>query len=406
MRESGARVVMASMLGLALSPGTIIFYTLGVFMEPVAASTGWSRGEISFAATVFTAVLIIAIPVLGRLLDRFGVRRVLLPSVALFGVGLIGIGAARSLWQWYLAFAGVAACGAGANSVSYMRAVCTCYDRHRGLAIAIAQAGMGIGVMSMPMLVQALLKHGTWSFAYEVLGGIVLLFSLPSALLVTEARSAVPSRQRDTGANADGDTRPAEALRQFRFWALAAGFFFWASAINSTALQLVPLIQSTGIDRDTALTAASVFGAAMLVGRIGTGLLIDRYSAPYVAAALVSASTLAIGMLAHGVPGDLVLVAAFLVGISAGSDGDLLSYLVARYFGLPSFATLSSLVFAVYLVGTSIFPWLTGLLAERYGGYGIPMLICAALGTACVAAMLLFGFSCSRPLGHASAAGN
>lgn len=402
----GARVVMASMLGLALSPGTIVFYTLGVFMDPVAASTGWSRSEISFAASVFTAVLIVAIPVLGSLLDRFGVRRVLLPSVALFGLGLIGIGAARSLWQWYLAYAGVAACGAGANSLSYMRAVCTRYDRHRGLAIAIAQAGMGIGVMLMPMLVQALLKHGGWSFAYEMLGGIVLLVSLPTALWVTEARSPAALRQpaasaganANANANVDGDTRPAAALRQFRFWALAAGFFFWAGAINSTALQLVPLIQSTGTGRATALKAASVFGAAMLLGRIGTGLLIDRYFAPLVAAALVGISTIAIGMLAHGLPGELALVAAFLVGISAGSDGDLLSYLVAKYFGMRSFATLSSLVFSVYLVGTSIFPWLTGWLAGRYGGYGVPMLICTALGVGCVASMLLFAYSCREPL--------
>jgi MFS family permease len=265
---------------------------------------------------------------------------------------------------------------------------------------------MGIGVMCMPLLVQAFLKPGGWSSAYEMLGGVVLLVSLPSSLLVTEARSAMPLEQRQTDAKADGDARPADALRQFRFWALAAGFFFWAAAINSTALQLVPLIQSTGIDRATALTAASVFGAAMLVGRIGTGLLIDRYFAPYVAAALMTASTIAIGMLARGVPGGLVLVAAFLVGISAGSDGDILSYLIARYFGLRSFATLSSLVFAIYLVGTSTFPWLTGLLAGRYGGYGIPMLICAGLGAACVASMLLFGISCNRPLGRVSAAGS
>lgn len=403
--ESGAKVVMASMLGLALSPGTIVFYTLGVFMDPIAASTGWTRGEISFAASVFTAVLIVAIPVLGSLLDRFGVRRVLLPSVALFGIGLVGIGAARTLWQWYLAFAAVAAFGAGANSVSYMRAVCTWYDRNRGLAIGIAQAGMGIGVMSMPMLVQALMKHGGWSFAYEILGVIVLLVSLPSALFVIEARSAIPLTPRDIHADTNGEMSPPKALRQFRFWALAAGFFFWAGAINSTALQLVPLIQSTGIARATALSAATAFGAAMLIGRIGTGLLIDRLFAPYVAAALVTASTIAIAMLAHGLPGHFVLIAAFLVGLSAGSDGDLLSYLVARYFGMRSFATLSSLVFAIYLIGTSIFPWLTGLLAEHYG-YGIPMLICMVLGVACAASMLLFGLSCGRPVARVSPARN
>ncbi|HVW70761.1 MAG TPA: MFS transporter, partial [Steroidobacteraceae bacterium] len=305
----GERVLLGSMLGLALSPGTIVFYTLGVLMEPITAATGWTRGQVSFAASVFTAVLIFAIPAVGRLLDRFGVRAVLLPSIALFGFALIAAGRASTLWQLYLAFAALAALGAGANSVSYMRAVCTWFDRHRGLAIGIAQSGMGIGVMLMPTLTQALLQRGGWSFAYAGLGACVLLIALPVvALLVVEAppvgaapvkpsapsvepaasapaaeHRGAPAVEHPGAAAADG-VPPAEALRQLRFWILVVGFFLLAGAINSAALHLVPLLQTSGVARDTALLAASVFGGAMLLGRIMTGLLVDRYFAAYIAA--------------------------------------------------------------------------------------------------------------------------
>ncbi|HVW69721.1 MAG TPA: hypothetical protein VHB68_12145, partial [Steroidobacteraceae bacterium] len=116
------------------------------------------------------------------------------------------------------------------------------------------------------------------------------------------------------------------------------------------------------------------------------------------AAVLAGASTVAIALLAWGVPGPVAVAAAFVIGLSAGSDGDLLSYLVSRYFGMRAFGTLSSLVFSAYLVGTSLFPWLTGVLAERTGSYAAPMVLCATLGVGTVVAMMVLGQCCKPAL--------
>ena len=139
---------------------------------------------------------------------------------------------------------------------------------------------------------------------------------------------------------------------------------------------------------EVALAAASALGAAMLVGRLATGVLVDRFFAPAVAAAIFSASSVAIGLLAFGTSAWLAIAAAFVVGISAGSDGDLLAYMVSRYFGLRSFATLSGYIFSAYLLGTSIFPWLVGVVAERSGTYSTVMFVCAVLAAASAASML------------------
>ena len=286
-QRQGWPVVAASALGIAISPGTIVFYTLGVLMGPIAEATGWDRSSIAFAASVFTFVLIFTIPAVGVLIDRFGVRRVLIPSQVLFGATLVAISLCRTIGHLYVAFAALATFGAGANSVSYMRAVCSWFDRHRGFAIGIAQSGMGLGLMLMPLATNALLKHGGWQFAYAALGLLVLLVAVPAVTLFVRENPQGSEHQARHEPLSPESVPVRLAVRQYSFWALMFGFFTLAGAINSAALHLVPMVEASGTTREVALAAASAFGAAMLVGRLATGVLVDRFFAPAVAAAIL-----------------------------------------------------------------------------------------------------------------------
>lgn len=389
--SSGWAVVAGSTLAIAFSPGTIVFYTLGVLMGPISAATGWSRGDVSLAASVFTLVLIFAIPAAGAAVDRYGVRRVVIASVAMFGAGLVALGCTRTLVEFYIAFGVLAALGAGANSVCYMRAICTWFDKHRGIAIGIAQSGMGVGLMLMPLLSNGLLGRGGWKFTYAALGVIVLFFILPIVVLLVREKPAADAGAGQAATSIASGASVYEALRQPRFWVLLLAFLFLGGAINSVALHLVPLIEGAGLPRTAALIATSAFGAAMAIGRFVTGFLVDKYFAPYVAAAVFTASSIAIAFLAIGASPIATASAAFLVGIAAGSDGDLLSFLVSRYFGLRSFGRLAAYIFSAYLAGTSFFPWIVGVGAERYGTYTGMVLLCALLGAASAALMILLG---------------
>src|SRR5690606_6476500 len=105
--------------GHAMSPGTVAYYSLGLFMHPIGEDRGWSRAEISFAATILTVGIILMMPVIGFLLDRFGSRRVVIPSLALLAAGLMSILLVESLWHFYAAFAFIGVAAAGANSPAY-----------------------------------------------------------------------------------------------------------------------------------------------------------------------------------------------------------------------------------------------------------------------------------------------
>src|SRR5262245_44454241 len=80
-------VVLVSGVGLALHFGPLLVRTFGVFLKPLSEEFGWSRAQISLAFSLGTLALTGAVPLIGRLVDRLGVRKVILPAVLLFGLG-------------------------------------------------------------------------------------------------------------------------------------------------------------------------------------------------------------------------------------------------------------------------------------------------------------------------------
>src|SRR5688572_9403811 len=134
-------IVGAVTVGLALSPGPIAFYSLGVLMPALRATYGWNQEQISLAVTVMTVATFLTMPLIGAAVDRYGPRRVLIPSLVAFAATLMATAHARSLTELYIMYALVGVGSAGANSLAYMHLLSMWFDRRRGLAIGIASAG-------------------------------------------------------------------------------------------------------------------------------------------------------------------------------------------------------------------------------------------------------------------------
>src|SRR5215470_13682141 len=87
--------------------------TFAVYIKPIEAETGWSRGALSGAAAISLLLLGAAGPLAGRLADRWGPRRVTLLSLALLGIGGVGAAAIHALWHVYLTTGALMGLGAG-----------------------------------------------------------------------------------------------------------------------------------------------------------------------------------------------------------------------------------------------------------------------------------------------------
>ena len=77
-------IVAIAAVAMSTGPGQFAFGALGLFIKPLGEEFGWDRAQVSLAATYFTIALAFSIPVIGQLADRFGSRRVLLPSILVF----------------------------------------------------------------------------------------------------------------------------------------------------------------------------------------------------------------------------------------------------------------------------------------------------------------------------------
>ena len=84
-------IVLASVVGLFLSIAPVVTFTLGVFLKPLSQEFNWNRAEISFAYTLCTLAGSAALPIIGRVVDRYGVRTVVAPSLLLFGACLTSL---------------------------------------------------------------------------------------------------------------------------------------------------------------------------------------------------------------------------------------------------------------------------------------------------------------------------
>ena len=177
----------------------------------------------------------------------------------------------------------------------------------------------------------------------------------------------------------------SEALQTSLFWLLAAAFFSAALGVGSVIVHFVPMLTDAGLTPTEAGRMAGLIGLAVIAGRVVSGALIDRVSAPWIAVALFAiAACGCIALAAGGI--RLGVYAAVSVGFAMGAEVDLVGYLVARYFGMQAYGIIYGCLYTAFLIGTALGPLITALVFDTRGTY-VPALYGSAVAL-CIAALL------------------
>ena len=385
-------VVAGSLLGLTVGNGPVMQFTFGVFVKPLSEALQTDRGTISGALLAGLVATGIATPLIGRLIDQHGTRRVALPAIVLFALGMAAIGLfANSPAALILMYALCGIVAAGQTPLPYSKAIAAVFDERRGLALGIATAGVGLGTMLMPMLAQKLMASFGWRGAYMGLGLVTLLVALPAmAGLVTRRREAATSADAAGPAHATPNAMApgmsaAEARVSGRFWCLAVAFFTVALAASGVVAHIVPLMTDRGVPAASAAAAISAAGLALIVGRLAAGWLLDRLHAPHVAMVFFSLPLLGIALLLGTADARFGVPAAILVGLGLGAEVDLIAFLQSRYLGLKAFGEIYGYLFAIFMLGSGLGPFLMGQSFKLLHSYDPALMVMAAgLVLACV----------------------
>lgn len=394
-------IVLASLLAISASAAPFVFASLGMFIIPFNEEFGWNRAQISALLPVLTVTYMISQPIVGRLIDRLGTRRVLIPSTIFFGLGLASVPILVSeLWHLAAVFIFVATFGVAANTLAYLRCISSWFNKKRGLAIGITISGIGLGYAYVPVLMQTLINSYGWRSGYYALGGIVIFIIVPLISLVIKESPAelglFPDGASEAGTENEGTSythgySSGAAIRTREFWLLSLVFLFIAFVLHGILLHLVPLLRDKGFEPNAAAQIASIMGATVFVSRIGIGYLIDHFFAPKVAIVFFALSALGFIVLLTSSSPLLMIAAAIMIGLSLGAEVDLLAYLCGKYFGLRSFGEIYGILFISVLLGSALGSVGFGFGFESMGSYAEVLIFCAVINALALIVISMLG---------------
>ena len=376
-------VIAACSLGLFLSTGPVVVFSFGVFLKSLIQDFHAGRGAISFAFTLHNLTGPICVPLVGRAIDRFGARRVILIGTAIFALILISSELLGTRIAYlYLFYMALGLVSGSASPVPYGAVASRWFDQRRGLALGLMMLGLGIGAITLPLIAHRLIVIFGWRTAYATFGCAVLLISLPvlAALIKDDPRQK--GFMPDGVVRVEGAERGEHDLEgmswrdiwhQPIFWLLIGAFFLAGGSVHACVLHMPALLTDRGASAQGGAVASAIVGVAVLIGRVGTGYLLDRFLASRLAMILFGGASVGIALLWVGSAGKVGLFAAFLIGLGMGGEGDIIAYSVSRYFGLRAFGTAYSYAFGAFVLGGAAGVFLMGAGFDSTHSYTLPL---------------------------------
>ncbi|WP_216215696.1 MFS transporter [Amycolatopsis aidingensis] len=388
------RVVAAASVALALTaPGQTA--AVSVFVDPLIRDLGVSRSAVSTAYLIGSLSGAFVMPVLGRLIDRYGPRRVMATIALCFGAILMVSTAASEITGLTAAFIGIRVGGQGALNLVATTTVAIYVHRRRGFAVGVAAAIGTAGISLTPMLLERLVSNWGWRQVWMVEGLAVWALVIPAALLLLPRRVPAPPDTSEDTEPARGSALPpvdwtlGQAVRTGMFWVVTAGVAVCALVTTGLNFHQVSLLGERGLSPAEAAATFLPQTIAGLIATFGLGWLADRFSDRIliiVTMAVLALATAGAGWLTPG-------FTAVLYGLALGACGNGIRTLEAvafpRCFGLRHLGTIRGVVHSVTVGASAFGPLLLALGREQASSYRPILLVATALPLAVTLAAVL-----------------
>ena len=367
----------------------ILYYAFTVYLTPMEADLGWSRGDMTGA---FSLALLLAgltaIPV-GRWLDRHGPR--VLMTVGSIAATLLVLAWSRvgTLQQFYLIWAGI---GLSMSATLYDPAFATAarwFDRHRVRALTVITLMAGFASTIFIPLAGTLVQQTGWRTSLMILAIILALGTIgPHALLLRR-------RPEDLGLGPDGGPpragrskgpagmRVGEALRHVSFRWLTAAFWLATIATAAVSVHLLPYLADRGYDSTFAATLTGLVGAMQVLARLFLAPFGNRLRPRLLAACILALQPLSllVLLLVRSTPGVFLFVVLF--GAQRGLATLARPALLADLYGAAEYASIAGVLQFMLSLAQAAAPFGAGATYDALHSY--EPILWALLGVSAVA---------------------
>jgi MFS family permease len=361
--HSGWFVLAAAAVGVFMTtPGQ----TVGVssFVDFLATDTGLTRERVLVLYSVGTLLGILPAPLMGRLVDRHGPRRMVLFVALALGGACAAMGAAQGPWTLAFGFTLLRGTAIGGLNLTSLHMINLWFDRLRGRATSIAMVGLAAGGFVVPSVTEYVITGYGWRAAYWALGLAVVLVMLPVGLLFYRDRpqryDVLPDFGREhtaTGATKDVTSLTLrEALRTRAFWYLGSIAFLVNAVGTALLLDHVHALQTAGAERLMAVQLLGVVALSQLLGTLSGGVLVDRFGARAVGFLGVMLLAFAVACLMT----TPYVLAGFPYAVALGAMIGILQLVasagLAEYFGISHMGKIRGTTFVVGVAGAAAGP--------------------------------------------------
>jgi MFS family permease len=381
------RPLLGAFLGMG-SALSLNAYLLSIFAPYLIEEFGWTRSQWAMLGIV-QVLMLVCLPIAGRLADLFGVRRVAAFGALTFPLFLIAITMMNGSIQTYLViYIAQTIIGSTTTAMVYSRVVAGAFSVRRGLALGIAGSSPPlVAALGSPFITAFVEQHG-WRAGYWMVAAFCAVCAVATlALLPRHAQepgsSAAKPRRR-------GDYRAIAAMPVF--WIMLTATFLVNLPFTLATSQLKMVVLDQGLTDSTAALLVSVFAIGSIAGRVLSGAALDYLPGHIIAAVGFGLPFVGLVMLAS--PWDsapAVTVAILLIGVSFGGEGDIIPYLVTRYFGIAVYSTVLGLLSAAMGTAMAAGNAILGVVLDRTDSFDIYLYTAAATSFVGSALFLLLG---------------
>ena len=365
-------------------------YGLPRFYPFFVRELGWTRQQVTSGNAYSKIFVALAFGfIAGRLVDRFGPRRLMLAGILMAGGALVGLSYSQTFGAFYLFYGfnalGYVCGGPLPNQVLLSR----WFDRARGKAMGIAYLGIGLGGALVPVLAFALTDAFGWRAALRTLGLIMIAVAFPAAWFVREP--AVPLARVVAA-----PTQLGTILSRPAFYFLMIGSMASIGAVGGTIQNLALYLS---LDRQFPQAAIdstlSLILAGSLVGRLFMGWLADRWPKQRVMLLIYVIVAATIPPLFYAPTPATLSIFAFLFGIGLGGDYMIIPLMAAEMYGVAIMGRVMGVVLTADGVSEALVPMFVAGIRDRSGSYdgGFLLLVSLAAVGAVAVSLLPLGRS-------------
>jgi len=382
--------IVGALFILLFNTGGMGFYVFPVFIESFQKEFGWTLTQISISAGIWAIVFGFSGPVIGFMIGRFGVRKIMLTAAVVAGITNFMFASMTALWTLYTATLISGFVVAGTTLLPTQTLITNWFNRYRGRAMALAMTGIGFGGFCLPPFNEYLIRTIGWRQAWLFAAFVLFVFLVPLIFLFIRSTPEELGLLTD-GVSATGPAdleknhpktglSPGRALKTRDFWLLAGVFLLILTGSSALSFHFVPFVTlEAGFTNQQGSFFLGLMVGFSIIGRLVYGWMADRYHLVLLMVTILlfmacGPAVLWIFYIHDGLSGvNYLWLFAAPYGIAIGSNAILFPVLIGRCFGELHFSKILGLLMSGFAVGIIIGIPVSGKIFDATGSYEIVM---------------------------------